>query len=481
MSDSDSGSSIGDDSMSDDDTRKQQKEQMSMEEGCCICDVSDASNIDPLVYCDQCNLAVHKLCYGIEKIPEDDWFCNTCLYWKKKRSKDPLVDPDSKPIKCVLCDRKGGAMKECYPEKDQWAHMVCALFIEEVSFNDSQTSSGIIINQIPARKKVSATRKCTCCIKEGYVVDCQCETPGCNKKFHITCAQARHQLLMTDNSALAIEADRSTEFKVLCSKEQVQKMKERKRQESENQKKKRAMEEERRKSKDKILTIDPEKRAKLEKIKKLPIMRGKQPVLKANTTTTPTSTTSNSTGLTKEEKEAKKQRKLEKQLLSGQKRKLDKSKDSSKYEKKKRKEERKTEPSESGSRERYRHARDQIYSLYEKFDKTEDESISGPITHFEAFIWLLKDQGYSDIVEECRELWATREKQKRLKERLESLRFTRELMEKQLLVQDVLLYKMSGGIDRDSPLSENGPLDDSPTSNASVQPPPTQDQLNKTT
>ena len=59
-------------------------------------------------------------------------------------------------------------------------------------------------------------------------------------------------------------------------------------------------------------------------------MRGKQPVLKTNTTTTPTSTTSNSTGLTKEEKEAKKQRKLEKQLLSGQKRKLDKSKDSRK-------------------------------------------------------------------------------------------------------------------------------------------------------
>ena len=54
----------------------------------------------------------------------------------------------------------------------------------------------------------------------------------------------------------AIEADRSTEFKVLCSKEQVQKMKERKRQESENQKKKRAMEEERRKSKDKVSMLD---------------------------------------------------------------------------------------------------------------------------------------------------------------------------------------------------------------------------------
>ena len=87
MSDSESGSNSEVDSMSDDDSKRAPKEQMSMEEGCCICDVSDASNIDPLVYCDQCNLAVHKLCYGIENIPEDDWFCNTCLYWKKKRSK----------------------------------------------------------------------------------------------------------------------------------------------------------------------------------------------------------------------------------------------------------------------------------------------------------------------------------------------------------------------------------------------------------
>ena len=51
-------------------------EPMSMDEGCCICEISDASNLDPLVYCDACNLAVHKLCYGIVSIPEGDWFCN---------------------------------------------------------------------------------------------------------------------------------------------------------------------------------------------------------------------------------------------------------------------------------------------------------------------------------------------------------------------------------------------------------------------
>ena len=50
-------------------------------------------------------------------------------------------------------------MKECYPDKEKWAHMVCALFIEEVSFNDTQTSSGIITSSIPPFKRVSSTRK----------------------------------------------------------------------------------------------------------------------------------------------------------------------------------------------------------------------------------------------------------------------------------------------------------------------------------
>ena len=58
--------------------------------------------------------------------------------------------------------------------------------------------------------------------------------------------------LQRKNLSLAIESDRSTEFKVLCSKEEVMKMKEKKKLESENQKKKRAQEEERRKSKEKV-------------------------------------------------------------------------------------------------------------------------------------------------------------------------------------------------------------------------------------
>lgn len=96
---------------------------------------------------------------------------------------DPLVDPKSKPIRCVLCERTTGAMKECHGEgKDAWAHMVCALFIEEVYFHDTQNSSGIIISGIPPSKRVSPTRRCSFCPKGGIVVDCQCELAECKKK-----------------------------------------------------------------------------------------------------------------------------------------------------------------------------------------------------------------------------------------------------------------------------------------------------------
>ena len=34
-----------------------------------------------------------------------------------------MTDPNSKPIRCILCDRPKGAMKELYRENDKWAHM----------------------------------------------------------------------------------------------------------------------------------------------------------------------------------------------------------------------------------------------------------------------------------------------------------------------------------------------------------------------
>lgn len=92
-------------------------------------------------------------------------------------------------------------MKEVYPKRgseDSWAHILCALFFEEVQFRDPETSSGIShIESIPASKKVdfffktlknffqvTATRKCEYCSRDGYLRFCDC---NCGKA--VSCAQ----------------------------------------------------------------------------------------------------------------------------------------------------------------------------------------------------------------------------------------------------------------------------------------------------
>ena len=43
--------------------------------------------MNPIVYCSKCNASVHQFCYGIQKVPENDFFCDPCIedeYSKKK-------------------------------------------------------------------------------------------------------------------------------------------------------------------------------------------------------------------------------------------------------------------------------------------------------------------------------------------------------------------------------------------------------------
>lgn len=58
-----------------------------------------------------------QACYGILKVPEGSWLCRTCALG---------VQP-----KCLLCPKKGGAMK---PTRSgtKWVHVSCALWIPEV-------------------------------------------------------------------------------------------------------------------------------------------------------------------------------------------------------------------------------------------------------------------------------------------------------------------------------------------------------------
>eukprot|EP00102_Acyrthosiphon_pisum_P003321 XP_001945700.3 PREDICTED: protein AF-10-like isoform X1 [Acyrthosiphon pisum] len=161
--------------------RKAMKEMLG---NCSVCSEDKAFDDNPLVYCDgrNCNVAVHKACYGIRVVPKGSWYCNKCVALKK--------NPSAKVI-CELCPSKDGALKPT--ENGNWAHVVCALFIPEVTFIDVHIMEPIKLSEIPPDrfKKI-----CYICEEKNrepkvsvYGACMTCKKGGCKLGFHVTCAQ----------------------------------------------------------------------------------------------------------------------------------------------------------------------------------------------------------------------------------------------------------------------------------------------------
>ncbi|KAL3576538.1 hypothetical protein D5086_021821 [Populus alba] len=115
---------------------------------CAICQSTDGDPTDPIVFCDGCNLMVHTTCYGnplIMGVPDGDWFCSQCLASKSDReTKQPSLS-------CCLCPIKGGALKPTATNgrDESWAHIVCALLIPEVFFDNPDGREGIDYSKCP--------------------------------------------------------------------------------------------------------------------------------------------------------------------------------------------------------------------------------------------------------------------------------------------------------------------------------------------
>ncbi|KAL8505676.1 hypothetical protein ACS0TY_016780 [Phlomoides rotata] len=143
---------------------------------CAVCQSTDGDSTDPIVLCDGCDLMVHTSCYGhplTGGIPDGDWFCTQCI-----ESKSALKTE----ISCCLCPVSSGALK---PTTDgRWAHLVCAIYVPEVFFEDPEGRQGINCSKVLKRRW---GRKCYICrSKKGCVLDCS--EPKCPLAFHVTCA-----------------------------------------------------------------------------------------------------------------------------------------------------------------------------------------------------------------------------------------------------------------------------------------------------
>ncbi|KAJ3190533.1 PHD finger protein 14 [Irineochytrium annulatum] len=158
---------------------------------CCICleDGSSASgggSDAKILTCSRlaCATTVHAECYGI-KMPKgvagrNGWLCDAC------------ATGDADIVSCALCPHKDGALRKARRDVPFYVHIVCALWIKEVDFNDEEGMADIHTDKIEM-KKWNAT--CSACPTDlsssdaSFGVKIQCDAGGCKNAVHVTCAQ----------------------------------------------------------------------------------------------------------------------------------------------------------------------------------------------------------------------------------------------------------------------------------------------------
>uniref|UniRef100_A0A7S1G3S2 Uncharacterized protein n=1 Tax=Bicosoecida sp. CB-2014 TaxID=1486930 RepID=A0A7S1G3S2_9STRA len=100
---------------------------------CVVCFDGDSTATNEIVYCDGCNVGAHQSCYGVQTIPDGDWYCDRCRYIKN--------GGDRRHVTCALCPFADGALK---PTNDgRWAHVVCALWTPGVWISNVTRMVGI--------------------------------------------------------------------------------------------------------------------------------------------------------------------------------------------------------------------------------------------------------------------------------------------------------------------------------------------------
>lgn len=144
---------------------------------CDICRDGTSDENDPIVYCSSCNVPLHKNCYGIDVIPEEDWYCEPC-----RRKLSPST------LHCIICNKTNGAFK---PTVDgQWIHSLCVLYTPELYYKYNMS----VVDGID---KIDVSRKhirCTICNEtSGSCI--LCSYNDCFCAYHPMCAARKNYIL----------------------------------------------------------------------------------------------------------------------------------------------------------------------------------------------------------------------------------------------------------------------------------------------
>lgn len=200
---------------------------------CQVCNSGDYNEKNLIVYCSMCNVSTHQLCYGIQKVPKEDWLCDLCI----------RLGPNGKYLRCWMCNCRGGVIKETstpidsdflkknhtyaeflrskpitmdsyikdlkqltypvqlvydfyketfkFPEdelknepvpKNVWVHLSCALWTNELKVKDTDIKN---LNKLAPYR---FSKICTVCNHlGGHCINCSYD--GCNISFHVECGR----------------------------------------------------------------------------------------------------------------------------------------------------------------------------------------------------------------------------------------------------------------------------------------------------
>ena len=116
-------------------------------------------------------------CYGVSGAVAGDWLCARCCV-------------GASDAECSLCLLRGGALKAT--DGGQWAHLVCAVSIPEVSLADPAKREPVVTDKITrARRKL----RCSLCqsvagntTSRGHGICVQCIQSKCCSPMHVSCA-----------------------------------------------------------------------------------------------------------------------------------------------------------------------------------------------------------------------------------------------------------------------------------------------------
>jgi hypothetical protein len=171
---------------------------------CAICFSDETQDDNTLVFCTTCGLVVHQACYGIETVPDDDWFCVRCI---SVNNGNAAVKEQLEHAPCAVCPRTDGAMHAVAKTasaglSSPFVHAICVQLIPALYYVDnSPPSVPLTAKSVKASTEIGCVAGfnlipkglqklvCVLCGVKNGTTCAQCRVNSCAVAFHPSCAR----------------------------------------------------------------------------------------------------------------------------------------------------------------------------------------------------------------------------------------------------------------------------------------------------